>query len=210
MQNLELLRYKEQSPYEKSGALTREQYLFNETRVVGELYLQGMSDEEIIKKVYNENLFRYPTEKMLRNIARVCLKRINALEDERLIKALVEMPGSIAKQVCLYAMMKQNRLVNDFMLKVIGHKFIERDYGFSKLVVSSFLIDLQEQDPWVASWSPSTINKIRQVIVKTLVDNEYLDDSKSRQINTITINSVLEEVLREKDKAALAAFNCLY
>ena len=71
MQNLELLRYKEQSPYEKSGALTREQYLFNETRVVGELYLQGMSDEEIIEKVYNENLFRYPTEKMLRNIARV-------------------------------------------------------------------------------------------------------------------------------------------
>ena len=51
MQNLELLRYKEQSPYEKSGALTREQYLFNETRVVGELYLQGMSDEEIIEKV---------------------------------------------------------------------------------------------------------------------------------------------------------------
>ena len=169
-----------------------------------------MSDEEIIKKVYNENLFRYPTEKMLRNIARVCLKRIHALEDERLIKALVEKPGSIAKQVCLYAMMKQNRLVNDFMLKVIGHKFIERDYGFSKLVVSSFLIDLQEQDPWVASWSPSTINKIRQVIVKTLVDNEYLDDNKSRRLNTITINSVLEEVLREKDKAALAAFNCLY
>ena len=49
MQNPELLRYKEQSPYEKSGALTREQYLFNETRVVGELYLHGMSDEEIIK-----------------------------------------------------------------------------------------------------------------------------------------------------------------
>lgn len=210
MQNPELLRYKEQSPYEKSGSLTREQYLFNETRVVGELYLQGMSDEEIIEKVYNENLFRYPTEKMLRNIARVCLKRIHALEDERLIKALVEMPGSIAKQVCLYAMMKQNRLINDFMFKVIGHKFIERDYGFSKLVVSSFLIDLQEQDPWVASWSPSTINKIRQVIVKTLVDNEYLDDNKSRQLNTITINSVLEGVLREKDKAALAAFNCLY
>lgn len=210
MQNPELLRYKEKSPYEKSGSLTREQYLFNETRVVGELYLQGMTDEEIIEKVYNENLFRYPTEKMLRNIARVCLKRIHALEDDRLIKALVEMPGSIAKQVCLYAMMKQNRLINDFMLKVIGHKFIERDYGFSKLVVSSFLIDLQEQDPWVASWSPSTINKIRQVIVKTLVDNEYLDDNKSRQLNTITINSVLEEVLRDKDKAALAAFNCLY
>lgn len=96
------------------------------------------------------------------------------------------------------------------MLKVIGNKFVERDYSFSKLVVSSFLIDLQEQDPWVASWSVSTLNKIRQVIVKTLVDNEYLDDINSRQLNTITINPLLEDILREKHKPALAAFNCLY
>ena len=107
-------------------------------------------------------------------------------------------------------MMRQNRLINDFMLKVIGNKFAERDYSFSKLVVSSFLIDLQEQDPWVASWSVSTLNKIRQVIVKTLVDNEYLDDINSRQLNTITINPILEDILREKHKLALAAFNCLY
>ena len=116
----------------------------------------------------------------------------------------------MAKQICLYAMMKQNRLINDFMLKVIGNKFAGRDYSFSKLVVSSFLIDLQEQDQWVASWSTSTINKIRQVIVKTLVDNEYLDDNNSRQLNTITITPILEDVLREKHRSALVAFNCLY
>lgn len=216
MRDPELLRYKELSPYANSGSLTREQFLFHETRIVGELYLLGLTDEEIIAKVYAENLFRYPTEKMLRNIARACLKRIHALEDaenpddKRLIDALVNRSGSVAKQICLYAMMQQNRLINDFMLKVIGNKFAERDYSFSKLVVSSFLIDLQEQDPWVASWSVSTLNKIRQVIVKTLVDNEYLDDINSRQLNTITINPLLEDILREKHKSALAAFNCLY
>ena len=131
-------------------------------------------------------------------------------DDKRLIDALVNRSSSVAKQICLYAMMQQNRLINDFMLKVIGNKFAERDYSFSKLVVSSFLIDLQEQDPWVASWSASTMNKIRQVIVKTLVDNEYLDDINSRQLNTITINPILEDILREKHNPALAAFNCLY
>lgn len=216
MRNPELLRYKELSPYANSGSLTREQFLFHETRIVGELYLHGLTDEEIISKVFVENLFRYPTEKMLSNIARVCLKRVHSLEnldnpdDKRLIDALVYGSSSVAKQICLYAMMKQNRLINDFMLKVIGNKFAGRDYSFSKLVVSSFLIDLQEQDQWVASWSTSTINKIRQVIVKTLVDNEYLDNNNSRQLNTITITPILEDVLREKHRSALAAFNCLY
>lgn len=216
MRNPELLRYKELSHYANSGSLTREQFLFHETRIVGELYLHGLTDEEIVSKVFVENLFRYPTEKMLSNIARACLKRVHSLEnldnpdDKRLIDALVYGSSSVAKQICLYAMMKQNRLINDFMLKVIGNKFAGRDYSFSKLVVSSFLIDLQEQDQWVASWSTSTINKIRQVIVKTLVDNEYLDDNNSRQLNTITITPILEDVLREKHRSALAAFNCLY
>lgn len=210
MKSEESLRYKELSPYVNSGSLTREQYLFNETRIVGELYLQGLVDAEIVEKVYRENLFQYPTEKSLRKLARCCLRRIHALGDERLIAALVQQSASSAKQICLYAMMQQNRLVNDFMLKVIGKRFQKRDYSFNKLVVSSFLLDLQEQDPWVASWSASTLTKIRQVIVKTLVDNDYLDNTKAERLNTVTINSMLEVVLREKNQAALAAFNCLY
>lgn len=210
MKNEESLRYKELSPYAKSGSLTREQYLFKETRIVGELYLQGLADAEIVEKVYKENLFQYPTEKSLRNVARACLRRIHALADERLIAGLVNQPVSSAKQICLYAMMQQNLLMNDFMLKVIGRKFLERDYSFNRLVVSSFLLDLQEQDPWVASWSASTLTKIRQVMVKTLVDNDYLDHNRAEQLNTVMINGILETVLREKNQAALAAFNCLY
>lgn len=210
MKNEESLRYKELSPYAKSGSLTREQYLFKETRIVGELYLQGLADAEIVEKVYKENLFQYPTEKSLRNVARACLRRIHALADERLIAGLVNQPASSAKQICLYAMMQQNRLMNDFMLKVIGRKFLERDYSFNRLVVSGFLLDLQEQDPWVASWSASTLTKIRQVMVKTLVDNDYLDHNRAEQLNTVMINGILETVLREKNQAALAAFNCLY
>lgn len=57
MQNPELLRYKEQSPYKKLGSLTREQYLFNETRIVGELYLQGMTDTALMKCFWKINLY---------------------------------------------------------------------------------------------------------------------------------------------------------
>lgn len=209
MYKSEAVEQKKYSPYADSGALTREQYLLKEMRIVAQMRVEGLADEEIIEKIYRENVFQYPTEKMLRNIARACLRRLKALDDA-LIKVIALGAIDEAKQVCLYAMMQQNRLVRDFMIKVIGEKYSNRDYNFKKTEVNSFLINIQEQDLWVASWSDSTMNKIRQVIVKTLVDNDYLDSHKSEVLNTITIQPALENVLREKNPAALVAFNCLY
>ena len=58
------------TPY--NGGLTREQFLFYETRTVARLMIEGLSDEEIVEKVITENLFQNPTEKMLKNLATVC------------------------------------------------------------------------------------------------------------------------------------------
>lgn len=53
-------------------------------------------------------------------MAKACLKRLAAMDDIDLIKAIAEQPTDIAKQICLYAMMKQSRLIWEFMLTVIG------------------------------------------------------------------------------------------
>jgi hypothetical protein len=69
---------------------------------------------------------------------------------------------------------------------------------------------LQEQDDWVATWSDSTISKLKQVLVKLLVDNEYLDSIKSDHLNPVWLNSILENAIRtNNDDAVLPAFNCL-
>ena len=64
-----------------SGALTREQFLFRETRIVARLVLEGMEENDIVSEVYTRNLFQYPTERLLKNIAGVCLKRLAAIKD---------------------------------------------------------------------------------------------------------------------------------
>ena len=69
--------------------------------------------------------------------------------------------------------------------------------------------DLQEQNDTVASWSDSTINKIKQVLTKTLVECEYIDTYKSTRLNTVSISPELEDEIRaSNDLAALSAFNC--
>ena len=73
------------------------------------------------------------------------------------------------------------------MITVIGEKYKKLDSSFSKMDVNVFLLRLQEQDDWVATWSDSTITRIRQVIMKTLVENEYIDN-----INTNRLKSCLD------------------
>ena len=195
------------SPY--NGSLTREQFLFYEVRITARLLLTGLSDEEIIKQIMDENLFQYPTEKSIRNLAGVCLKRLHALNDETLVQAIATQSSETAKQICLYAMMKQNRLVWDFMITVIGEKYRMRDTAFNRVDLNAFFIRLQEQDDKVATWSEATIKKIMSVLVGTLIETGYLDNNRARRINPVLIDSILENGIRNNgDEVVLPVFNC--
>ena len=114
-----------------------------------------------------------------------------------------------AKQVNLYAMMKDNRVVWDFMTTVIGEKYRTQALDFSPKDVSIFLFLLREQNDSVAGWSDSTVSKIRQVLIRILTECRYLDSIRASQLNWISIEPELEDKIRaQHDMAALPAFNC--
>jgi len=197
------------SPYSGSGALTREQFLFYETRTTAKLMYAGLLEDEIIRKITTDNLFQYPTEKSIKQISRGCIARLNALEDDSLIQAVATEPSEVAKQICLYAIMKHRKLVWDFMLTVIGEKYRLRDTSFGKIDLNIFFMRLQEQDDNVASWSDATVVKIKQVLVRILIENDYLDGVKADHLNLVWLNSTLENAIRSNgDELALPAFNC--
>lgn len=198
---------KEASPY--TGVITREQFLFYEMRTTARLVEEKLTDAEIADRICNENLFQYPTEKSVRQMAFTCIRRLKALDDPVLVSAVAAQPSDVAKQICLYAMMKQYRLVWDFMVTVIGEKYRLRDLSFGKIDLNTFFMRLQEQDDWVAAWSEATITKIKQVLTRVLVENEYLDSLTSDHLNPVMIYPILENAIRDKgDDRALAAFNC--
>lgn len=194
---------------EYNGGLTREQFLFYEIRTVASLQLQGLNREEIVEEIKRENLFQFPTERMISSIAGTCFKRIDALDSETLVYHLANAPAEVAKQINLYAMMKYNRIVWDFMTTVIGEKYRTQELEFYGKDLNVFFFDLQEQNDTIASWSDSTINKIKQVLKRSLVECEYLDSVRATQLNLVFISPELEDEIRaNNDLAALPAFNC--
>lgn len=198
---------KDASPY--NAAMTREQFLFYEMRTTAKLMNEGLDKDTVVERIISENLFQYPTEKSVRKMALACIRRLESMEDDILITAIATQPSDVAKQVCLYAMMRQYRLVWDFMLTVVGDKYRKLDSSFSKMDLNVFFMRLQEQDNWVATWSDSTITKVRQVLTKMLVENEYLDSTDADHLNPVLISPLLENAIREDgQEIVLPAFNC--
>lgn len=197
------------STYPYIASLTREPFLFYEMRTTAKLLISGLSDEDAVAQITADNLFQYPTEKSIARMAKACVKRLQVMKDADLIHAIATQPTEIAKQICLYAMMKQSRLVWEFMLTVIGEKYRLKDNSFGRIDLNTYFIRLQEQDDTVASWSEGTITKLKQVLAKILVETEYLDDVRANHLNPVYLHPILENAIRSHgDLAVLPAFNC--
>lgn len=191
------------------ASLTREPFLFYEMRTVCRLVEKGVQKGEIVESIVKKNLFQYPTEKSIRRMAKACVVRSGFLGDEKLVSVLAHGPVEEAKQVCLYAMMKEHRLVLDFMVTVVGEKFRTLNFAWNSKDASEFLSRLKEQNESVASWSESTVKKIREVLSRLLVENGYLKNSRANTLESVYLYPNLENAIRASgEKNLLPAFNC--
>lgn len=191
------------------ASLTREPFLFYEMRTTAKLLSSGLGDDDVVTQITHDNLFQYPTEKSVARMAKACLKRLAAMDDSDLVMAIADQPTDVAKQICLYAMMKQSRLMREFMMTVIGEKYRLTDSSFGRIDLNTYFIRLQEQDDVVAAWSEGTITKLKQVIAKVLVENGYLDDIRADHLNPVYLHPVLENAIRNHGELmVLPAFNC--
>ena len=51
--------------YPYIASLTREPFLFYEMRTTAKLLCSGLSEEDVVAQIRNDNLFQYPTEKSM-------------------------------------------------------------------------------------------------------------------------------------------------
>ena len=193
---------------EYKGGLTREQFLFYEIRVAAKLICEGCSRDEATERIIQDNLFQFPTERMISSIAKTCFDRLDTLNSASLIENLAHANVEEAKLVNLYAMMRTNKIVWDFMITVIGEKYRTQDLTFNQSDLNLVMMRLQEQNDDVASWSDSTIGKIKQVLRKSLIEAGYLDSVKSAILNPVLADyELIDGIKANSDFEALSAFN---
>ena len=190
------------------ACITREQFLLREMRVVARLRQEGLPDDEVVARVASENLIQYPTDRTVRNIASVCVKRLNALGSPELERIIATGEPEAAAQANLYAMMRTYPLVRHFMMTVMAEHYRNLDYSLGAMEMNGWVTRVQEEYDNIAGLSDSTMGKVKQVLRNGLVQCGMLRSARSSELVPVALDLDVEDGIRALgDTEALAAFN---
>ena len=96
------------------------------------------------------------------------------------------------------------------MVQVIGNKYRSLDMTFSRKDVNVFFQDLRQQNDHVASWSESTVERIKSVLARFLIETEYIKNTRENKLYPVLASEAMIQALRRNDMSAfLPAFDVL-
>ncbi|WP_226536424.1 DUF1819 family protein [Fictibacillus halophilus] len=185
-----------------SATLTGASFLLYELKQVLKLKRQGLSDNEIKKKVIDDNVFKYQVTSSLKRITPSVIRRAGVL-DGTLEDLILNSPLEVGKLINLYAIMKTDKLYFEFMNEVIREKLDANNYLLEKKDLNIFFITKAEQNEKMSKWTELTINKLKQVFIKLLYEAGFLRDKKSGELSRLLID---EDVKRHLTKIGDTAY----
>ena len=164
--------------------LTGAWFLFYEIKQVAKLMELGVSRADIKDKVIDENLFQHKKRSSITRAFPSVLRRAELLGSD-LRRFLIE--GSIedGKLVNLYAIAEDDLLFNEFLNEIIKEKYEANHLFLEKRDVNMYFTYKAEQNEKVAGFTDATMNKLRQVFLKILIETGILASSKTGEMNRI-------------------------
>ncbi|SMF90216.1 Putative inner membrane protein [Paenibacillus uliginis N3/975] len=177
-----------------SATLTGAAFMLYEFKKVLSLLHEGRKESEIKEIVVSQNLFQYEVTSSLKRSLPSILRRVDTLDDTLKTMVLKE-SLEIGKMINLYAIMKTDRLFFEFMNEVIREKLESNNYLFEKKDLNLYFASKAEQDPGVAGWTEKTVNKLKQVILRILLESGILKDKKTGELSRLMMEEQLKQHL---------------
>lgn len=156
-----------------SGGFTAEHLYRNEMKIIVHLQLQGLSKEEIKKKVFEENLLHCRSEAAIKDLFPRVYRRAEVL-DQQLKFFLIHGARSDQNALLLYAFLKRFSFPRDFVLEVIHYNMKKFKSTVTEGNIRTFFEEKEQQYEQVRNWTDKTKYKLKQVMLKIIVDAELL------------------------------------
>lgn len=176
-----------------STSLTGAGFRFYEFKLVVSLIEEGLTDEEIRKKVFEENLFQQKASSTTRSFPYI-LKRARALDDQ-LRKFVLEESNQLAKQINFYAIMKTDLLFYEFMDIVIKNKLQNNDLIYERKDINIFFNEKADGNEKLANWSESTLKRLKSSYNRLLLEIGYLTKLSSTDLIPVQMDDLLRDYL---------------
>ncbi|GER74823.1 membrane protein [Weizmannia acidilactici] len=170
--------------------------MFFELKQVLKLKRLGLSNQDIRRKIKEENLFQFNNQGRINRALPSVMKRAEVIDDT-LASLILEGSVEMGKVLNLYAIMKTDLLFYEFMEEVIAEKLHNNDYLIEKKDINLFFAAKSEQSEKVASWSDINIEKLKRAYMQVLYESGMLRTRKGKELNRLIIDEQIRNHLTQ-------------
>ena len=174
--------------------------LERESRVIARLLLDEVDDKTWNDRLIRENILQKRTQKTIQRQAGLIRKRLEPLGKDGW-KLVDRGSSEIVRHLLLAACIKHNRLIGDFLQKVVQEHTRLFEKKLSPRAWATFLEEVGHRVPVVSTWSDSTKEKLGQVTHKILVEAGILDGTRTKKILPFFLPPEVASYLRKHEES---------
>ena len=162
-----------------SAKLTGEPFLYEESKIIASYLLDGEDPKELRKRNVEENLIKHKKVSSIERTNSPIFRRLSVFNND-MLSEFVHGDIETSKFLLLYACMKTDRLISDFVTEVYRDKLLLRKEYIEKIEIENWFEEKCILSETLRSKSETTIYKLKQVLMLILVESGIVMREKDR------------------------------
>ena len=184
---------------EYSATLTGGPFLYNECKIIGKHLLDNEDPSSLRKRNISENLIQYKKTNSISRVNSPIFTRLLALSKEQL-DFFVNADIQQSKYMLIYAIMKTDRLVKEFVRELYYDKLLMNDEHIEKYEITKWFNSKYDVSEFLRSRSESTQYKLQQVMLQIMTASGLLKkNGELFEINRPLLCNEFIDLLKETD-----------
>ncbi len=180
-----------------TATITTASLRLRESRIVADLLLQGVSEEEWKEAIWEQNVLHMGSLETTKRSASLLRSRLEPL-GEGLWEMVRDGGRPLATQAAFAGAVKNSRLLGDFMDITMR----EQRALFAKQLPSSiwneYVAGCRGRDPDMPHWTDATVARLRSSVFSMAAEAGYLKDTRSLLLQNVFVDAQLADYLRDR------------
>ncbi len=184
------------------GDLIGGSLMISESRIIAELQLKKLPDEEWRNLIIEHNILQKKSVHTSIRYARMLRARLEKLNEE-LITLLINYSERAYIQMMMVTLLLHSPIVEDFMRQSLAEARRTYKPTLPENAWLEFYDARARAFPELGQFSDTTIRKMGNNAVKALVDSDYLSNSRTRKIQPVYLLPEVKECLQRLGREEL-------
>ena len=133
-------------------------------------FINGNIIKDLRKSLQEEEILDYSSANNLKRKVGILIKRFSVLDD-LLVKELVEADIATTEFITFYSIVKNERILYDFLNEIIFSNYIKLKKYITKDEIDNFIIEKARQVEEVNKWTDATKQRMKNKILLKLINN---------------------------------------